>query len=472
MVFSSVVFLLIFLPIVFALNCILFKFAPNGSKEKYSNILLLIASLLFYAWGEPVMVLLMMLSILVNWLVGIGISNSEGGRKRFLLILGVTCNLAALGYFKYLSYFVSSVNYLVGRDIFKPLQITLPIGISFFTFQAVSYIADVYKNETKASRSLINVALYISFFPQLIAGPIVKYRDINEQILSRSISLQQTAEGVRRFIYGLAKKVLISNVLGMCVDTMYSYGIDMFDGKTAWIVSLAYTFQIYYDFSGYSDMAIGLGKMFGFKYLENFNYPYMSRSVTEFWRRWHISLGSWFREYVYIPLGGNRKGQLKTCLNIIIVFGLTGMWHGAGLAYVLWGLYHGIFQLIERLGFKKFLDKSKFLSTIYCFLVVNFGWVMFRAKDTVLGGQLLARMIMPWKYPSENLIFSVCDFKTVCVFGCAVIGMGILSDKSFEKRAQKWKNSVPEAIYCIVLFVLSLLALVGDTYNPFIYFQF
>ena len=327
MVFSSALFLLVYLPVVFILNYFV--------KKEYSNVLLLIASLLFYAWGEPYLVILMIISIVLNWEIGRIIEKNSGRRKQVVLIAGVVCNLGILVYYKYIGFVVSIINTVLNKEVFSMPDIALPIGISFFTFQAISYIVDVYQGETKASDKLINVALYISFFPQLIAGPIVKYREINKEIEERNITIENVGAGFRRFIYGLSKKVLISNVLGLCVDTIYSYDIAVIDWRTAWIGALAYTFQIYYDFSGYSDMAIGLGKMFGFTIPLNFNYPYISKSITEFWRRWHISLGSWFREYVYIPLGGNRKGVLRTYINLLVVFLLTGLWHGADLKFVL-----------------------------------------------------------------------------------------------------------------------------------------
>lgn len=326
MVFSSAIFLLMFLPVVFVINLLV--------KKEYSNLVLLTASLIFYAWGEPYQVLLMIFSIVINWLMGKLIGSNDGSKKKMFLIIGIALDLGTLGYYKYAGFLVSILNDIMGKEIISMSQIALPIGISFFTFQAISYIADVYKGDTEASPKLVNVALYISFFPQLIAGPIVKYRDINRQIEQRSISWIGVSAGFRRFVYGLGKKVLIANVLGLCADTIYSYDLNGLDWRAAWIGALAYTFQIYYDFSGYSDMAIGLGKMFGFDFLENFNYPYISRSITEFWRRWHISLGSWFREYVYIPLGGNRKGKIRTYINLIILFSLTGLWHGAAFSYI------------------------------------------------------------------------------------------------------------------------------------------
>lgn len=411
----------------------------------------------------------MILSIIVNWLVGMGIGKCEGKLKSLILTLGIVFDLGFLGYYKYAGFAVSLLNRLAHHEIMSVPQIALPIGISFFTFQAISYIVDVYRKDTEYSKSVVNVALYIAFFPQLIAGPIVKYRDINQQIEKRQANWVKVSNGFRRFIYGLAKKVLVSNVLGLCVDTIYSNDLSFIDYKVAWIGALAYTFQIYYDFSGYSDMAIGLGKMFGFDILENFNYPYVSKSISEFWRRWHISLGSWFREYLYIPLGGNRKGDVRTYVNLFIVFFLTGLWHGANLTFVFWGLYHGFFRIIERLGFDKWLKKHNVLATIYCFLVVNFGWVIFRSTGITNSLRYLARMILPFKYNNSTIeMYTFLNLKVVFIGVSAILGAGCVP----KKIADKWKNSIPEAIYCVFLLILCLASIASNPYNPFIYFQF
>ena len=466
MVFSSAIFLFVFLPVVFIINILV--------KKELSNLVLLIASLIFYAWGEPYLVLLMIFSIVINWLIGKLIGNNVSSRKKLFLVIGIVLDLGILGYYKYAGFVVSILNGIIGKEILSIPKIALPIGISFFTFQAISYIADVYKGDTEASPKLVNVALYISFFPQLIAGPIVKYRDINRQIEQRNISWIGVSAGFRRFVYGLGKKVMIANVLGLCADTIYTYDLNGLDWKTAWIGALAYTFQIYYDFSGYSDMAIGLGKMFGFDILENFNYPYISRSITEFWRRWHISLGSWFREYVYIPLGGNRKGKIRTYINLVIVFFLTGLWHGAAFSYIFWGLYHGLFSVVERLGLKKLLDKSKIISTIYCFLIVNFGWVLFRSNGILNGIRYIKRMVVPWIYAGVQPISSwnYINRQTLMTFVFAVLGMGIVRSIIPKRVVEKWKDSAFEAIYILILLILCISAIASDTYNPFIYFQF
>lgn len=464
MVFSSLIFLWMFLPMVFVCNYIL--------PSRYSNVLLLLASLFFYAWGEPIFVLMMLLSIAVNWAIGEGIERYRPYGKLFLTV-GVIFNLSMLGYYKYGGFGAEIINGLTGRQLLPPLDVTLPIGISFFTFQAISYIADVYKRETEVRGRLVNVALYISFFPQLIAGPIVKYKDINRQIESRMVTGEKIAAGFRRFIYGLAKKVLISNVLGKSADLIFAMDVTDIGGKMAWNAALLYTFQIYYDFSGYSDMAIGLGRMFGFDILENFNYPYLSKTVGEFWRRWHISLGSWFREYVYIPLGGNRKGGLRTCVNLGIIFFLTGLWHGANYTFIIWGLYHGFFSIAERLGLKKLLDKSRVASHLYlCFMVV-FGWVIFRADTLKDGFLFIKKMITPWRYAGLDIAWWRYESNmTIFVFVCGVLGMGLIQKGAPQKIRNAWRFSAAECLYCACLLVMCIAVMASGTYNPFIYFQF
>ncbi|MBQ6602329.1 MAG: MBOAT family protein [Eubacterium sp.] len=464
MVFSSAVFVWLFLPIVFVVNCFL--------KTKISNLFLLAASLVFYAWGEPLLVFVMIISIVINWAAAVGIFRHPKYKKLFLIV-GIVVNLGLLGYYKYAGFLVSMINRAAGRDLFSVPQIALPIGISFFTFQALSFVIDVYRGEEKKCPRLINTALYISFFPQLIAGPIVKYRDINYQIQKRSVTSDKVAAGFKRFIYGLGKKVLIANVLGACADKLFGLDVTGISGSLAWIASLLYTFQIYYDFSGYSDMAIGLGKMFGFRILENFDHPFLSKSIQEFWRRWHISLGSWFREYLYIPLGGNRKGSVRTYVNLFIVFFLTGLWHGANVCFIVWGLYHGILSVIERLGFSKVLNKHKAFGWIYTFLLANFGWVIFRMENMHNSLIFIKRMILPWKYLQYQVpLAQYVDVKTVVVLILAVIGCGLLTVIIPRKIRRWWKGSVPEAVFCVFVLVLCIAAMAANTYNPFIYFQF
>ncbi|MCQ2751834.1 MAG: hypothetical protein MJ189_01865 [Coriobacteriales bacterium] len=466
MVFSSSIFIFLFLPVVFLLNFLV-------RKTKISNYFLLLASLVFYAWGEPIYVLIMIASIIINWLGGICVSKFDGGGKKLALAITIIIDLGILGFYKYAGFVVSTINKVLGSDFFAVPEIVLPIGISFFTFQAISYVIDVYRKDTEAAKSLVNVALYISFFPQLIAGPIVKYKEINKQIEQRTITFDGVALGFRRFIYGLGKKVLLANVLGLCVDTVYATDPAMIDPAAAWIAALAYTFQIYFDFSGYSDMAIGLGSMFGFKIPENFNQPYTSKSITEFWRRWHISLSSWFKYYLYIPLGGNRKGKARTYLNLVIVFFATGLWHGADWSFVIWGLYHGFFMVIERLGLKKYLDKTHVISRIYSMLVVILGWVLFRAANISSALTILAHMLMPWKYAAIAAIplFTYCDLKTITVIVISIIGVAVLPAIS-PKLKEKFKSSIFETIFLIVVFILCIASIAASSYNPFIYFQF
>lgn len=441
-------------------------------NNNLANIFLLVLSIIFYAWGEPVYIFLMMFSILVNWLLGIGVERFSKNKK-IILTIGVSINLLLLGYFKYAGMLVDMTNAVLGTEIKEP-EIALPIGISFFTFQALSYVIDVYRGECRAQTNLFKLALYVSFFPQLIAGPIVKYKDVNEQIDHRTLSIGQTAEGIRRFCYGLGKKVLISNVLAAGADAIYAMEISEITSIMAWLASLLYTFQIYYDFSGYSDMAIGIGKMLGFEFKENFNYPYTSFSIREFWRRWHISLSSWFKEYVYIPLGGNRKGVKRTYINLGAVFLMTGIWHGADVSFVLWGLYHGFFNVIERLGFEKILKKSKVFSWIYTFMVVNIGWIFFRTESTVRSIQYILRMFMPWKYVNSNFsIWELMNGHTAFALLCAILGMGVFQQLTEGKQlGKKWKYSIGEITFCVCLLLFSIFSLASNTYNPFIYFRF
>ena len=474
MLFSSMIFLWIFLPVVLAGSFLL-------RKPRFVNPFLVLASLFFYACGEPVNVLLMLFSILLNYGAGRLLAKFEKNDpyefRRLILALDILLNLALLAYFKYLGLLVEGINAVLslfrGGALAVP-AITLPIGISFFTFQALSYVVDVYRGRAQAQRKLINVALYISFFPQLIAGPIVRYREINEQIESRAVTWDGFALGARRFIYGLSKKVLVANVLARGADALYKLDVGSVTGGMAWLAALLYTFQIYYDFSGYSDMAIGLGRMFGFHFSENFNYPYLSRSVREFWRRWHISLSAWFREYVYIPLGGNRKGAARTYLNLFIVFLLTGIWHGAGVTFILWGLYHGLFSVLERLGLGKILKKAGGLGWLYTFLAVVFGWVLFRVEDLPAALALMGRMLAPWRYTGTGLhLYDYVSRHMLMLLPLAFLGMGPIQALG-EKTglAAKWKYSLPEALLCIALLALCVGSLASSSYNPFIYFKF
>lgn len=465
MVFSSMFFMWVYLPLVIVAYYI--------SGKKYKNFFLVLVSLLFYAWGEPIYILLMLFSIAFNWKMGILIEEKTKYKKS-IFVLNLIGNIGLLAVFKYLDMFILSINAICGSEKISTVELPLPIGISFYTFQAMSYIIDLYRGKYKAQRNLISLALYISFFPQLIAGPIVRYEDINEQIENREVNLDHTASGIRRFIYGLGKKVIISNILAESASQIADMYIAELTGTMAWVGAILYTLQIYYDFSGYSDMAIGLGKMFGFQFLENFNYPYLSKSVTEFWRRWHISLGTWFREYLYIPLGGNRKGKVRTYLNLMIVFTITGLWHGASWNFVLWGIYYGVIIIIERIGLQKILMKNSIIAWIYSILIVNFGWVIFQQTDILKGLAYIKRMLLPWKYTDS--IFTMAELvsnRVQFVLIIAILGCGVVQWIGIKwKLADIWKNSVLEIFYCICIAVLSFMLLAGNSYNPFIYFRF
>ncbi|MDO4889070.1 MAG: MBOAT family O-acyltransferase, partial [Candidatus Saccharibacteria bacterium] len=347
MLFNSMVFLWIFLPVLLVLYFLTKRFFPAAR-----NYVLLVFSLLFYAWGEPKYIILMLVSILVNYVFGILVDKApkKGKKRKVLLVLDILFNVGLLGYFKYFNFFTDNVNKIFGEGTITMEDVMLPIGISFYTFQIMSYVIDLYRGEIKVQKNLPKLALYISFFPQLVAGPIVKYKDIDKALDSRKETLEGFSYGAKRFIYGLSKKVLIADVMASVADTVFNGGggVTGLTQPVAWLGAVCYALQIFFDFSGYSDMAIGLGSMFGFKFMENFNLPYISGSITEFWRRWHISLSTWFKEYVYIPLGGNRKGRKRTYLNLWIVFLLTGIWHGAAWNFVVWGLFHGLFIFIER----------------------------------------------------------------------------------------------------------------------------
>lgn len=474
MVFSSLEFLCIFLPAVFLLYTVI-------PVHKVRNGLLIAFSLVFYAYGEPVYVLLMILSSLVNYLCALWIGKSEK-QKKLPLIIAIVFNLGTLVLFKYTGMFVTAFNSVTHLSAPVP-EIVLPIGISFYTFQALSYVIDVYRGEVGVQKNYFKVLLYISFFPQLIAGPIVKYRDIADQIDNRSQSLEQIAQGLRRFVCGLAKKVLIANTMGQVADIIFAQSTSELGFLSAWLGAAAYLFQIYYDFCGYSDMAIGLGKMFGFTFKENFLYPYGARSVQDFWRRWHISLSTWFKEYLYIPLGGNRKGKARTALNRIIVFFFTGLWHGANWTFVLWGLWHGLFLLLEE--YLPFLKKlPKVLGHIYTMLVVLLGFVVFRADTIGYGFGYIGRMFSfgsPGSYDMSLALRQLTPWFififVIAVIGCAPIRP--LSDKIRQKlyadgsASTAWRI-VSVALYCLAFAGLffCILRLSPSGYNPFIYFRF
>lgn len=463
MVFSSMVFMCIFLPVVFILHCIL-----PGIRLK--NALLLLASVLFYAYGEPVYIILLFVSTLLNYFCACLIESSK--YKKAILTLAVICNLGILVVFKYTDFILRTVNTLTGLHLPLP-QIRMPIGISFFTFQAMSYVIDVYRGTTKAQKNYAKVLLYISFFPQLIAGPIVKYHDIAQEIDNRTQSLEGVSLGIRRFSAGLCKKVLISNTMGLVADQLFGASAGNINAAGAWLGAISYMLQIYFDFSGYSDMAIGLGWMFGFHFKENFNYPYISGSIREFWRRWHISLSGWFLEYLYIPLGGNRKGKFRTVVNKMIVFLCTGIWHGAAVNFLFWGIYHGCFLMLEEyvpwIGRKGSKLKAVF-QHIYALLVVCIGFVFFRADTMSQGLFWIKEMFTGFTWNAAAMSFAVQQITPVFL---VTLAGALIACCPVIKTVNNKKWYAPFAYICSLLgLVVCMLSLASGTYNPFIYFRF
>lgn len=463
MVFSSMVFMCIFLPVVFILHCIL-----PGIRLK--NALLLLASVLFYAYGEPVYIILLFVSTLLNYFCACMIESSK--YKKVILTLAVICNLGILIVFKYTDFILGTVNILTGLHLPLP-QIRMPIGISFFTFQAMSYVIDVYRGTTKAQKNYAKVLLYISFFPQLIAGPIVKYHDIAQEIDNRTQSLEGVSLGIRRFSAGLCKKVLISNTMGLVADQLFGASAGNINAAGAWLGAISYMLQIYFDFSGYSDMAIGLGWMFGFHFKENFNYPYISGSIREFWRRWHISLSGWFLEYLYIPLGGNRKGKFRTVVNKMIVFLCTGIWHGAAVNFLFWGIYHGCFLMLEEyvlwIGRKGSKLKAVF-QHIYALLVVCIGFVFFRADTMSQGLFWIKEMFTGFTWNAAAMSFAVQQITPVFL---VTLAGALIACCPVIKTVNNKKWYAPFAYVCSLLgLVVCMLSLASGTYNPFIYFRF
>lgn len=493
MVFSSAIFLYAFLPTVLALYYV--------SARRLRNVLLLLASLIFYAWGEPVYVLLMMASIIFNWIVGLAVDRTRDMRVGiWVLSLGVATDILLLAYFKYAAFAVSNLNDLLhplfGRQVSVP-RVALPLGISFFTFHAISYIVDIYRREADALRSPLNMGVYISLFPQLIAGPIIRYHDVAAQILHRSNSLERFSSGIERFVFGMGKKVLIANTLGIIADQAFSTPALQLSASNAWLGIVCYTLQIYFDFSGYSDMAIGLARMFGFELTENFNYPYISRSIREFWRRWHISLSTWFRDYLYIPLGGNRVSSLRVTMNLFIVFLLCGLWHGASWNFAVWGLFHGALLAAERGPFGRWLDRAgQPIGSLYTMTSVVFGWVLFRASD--LSHAMSYFKCMLGASPATGAtpqMFMLLDNQLYATLLVAIaLVTPVATSLSRDWRNRRFPMGTAEPImaasaglsfdgnslaflfvrFCMVVctLVLSAAALSATTYNPFIYFRF
>ena len=464
MVFSKPIFLFGFLPIVL----LLYYIAPR----KFKNFVLLFMSLIFYAWGEPKLLLLMVFTIFVDYTAGLLINkySNKPVTSKIIFVATLVINLALLGIFKYANFVIDSINSVVGGK-FDLLEISLPIGISFYTFQALSYVIDVYKKVVPVEKNLLNFTTYVVLFPQLIAGPIVQYKTVANELSKRQETVGLFSEGIWRFAVGLAKKVIIANQIGAIWTEIHSTPELLTAGK-AWIGALAFTFQIYFDFSGYSDMAIGLGKMFGFNFLENFNYPYISKSITEFWRRWHISLGTWFKEYVYIPMGGNRKGLIRQIFNILIVWMLTGLWHGASWNFVIWGLYFGLILVLEKAFLLKILQKTHaFFAHLYSLLLIIFGWVIFECGTTseIIGffKGMFGIGVSLW---NEETTYILCN--SLLIFILAAICSTQIGKNIKEKLSGKFKNDYWKCATVAILLLLSVMFLAGDSYNPFLYFRF
>lgn len=473
MLFSSVVFLFLFLPAV------IFCYYILGKKlgRKFKNIVLLIFSLFFYAYGEPKYLFVMLFSIIVNYILGLFVDKyrKDNTKAKLILALAVIINISIIGYYKYANFLVENINAVFKTSIIIK-DIVMPIGISFFTFQGLSYVIDIYRQNGKVQKNPLNVALYISFFPQLIAGPIVRYETVSEQIDERKETLDDFNYGVERFILGLAKKVLIANTVGLIADEIFNTPISSSSVILAWLGVISYTMQIYFDFSGYSDMAIGLGRMFGFKFLENFNYPYISSSVTEFWRRWHISLGTWFRDYVYIPLGGNRVNRLKHFRNIFIVWFLTGLWHGASWNFIIWGLYYGCILIIEKLFLGKYLKKTwKPIQHIYTMFFVVIGWLFFRVETLGQASEYLKVMfgLTDHVLINSQAVYYLKEYKYALMISIiASLPIYPLLKRRFKGSDHSIINNYLKPVVLIGVFALSIMYLINSTFNPFIYFRF
>ena len=466
MVFSSTIFLCVYLPLVL----LGYYICPKKGR----NLFLLIVSLVFYAWGEPKYVFLMIFSILVNYIFGRLMDKNRGRQKRMklLLVLSVVIDLGLLSVFKYTDFVITNINAIFGAN-FDLLNIALPIGISFYTFQAMSYTIDVYRDDVRVQKNLIDFGMYITMFPQLIAGPIVRYADVQDQLAERSVTTADFSEGIMRFVVGLGKKVLLANQMGAVWSDIYALGGDV-SALMAWTGAIAYTFQIYFDFSGYSDMAIGLGRMFGFKFPENFRYPYQSVSITDFWRRWHITLSTWFKEYLYIPLGGNRRGLARQALNLLIVWSLTGFWHGAGWNFVMWGLYYFVILFIEKLFLLKALDKlPKFFRHVYALLLIIIGWVIFASDDVSVLLPYLGSMFGANGAIGGMDVYTLLTKAVLLIICC--IASTELPKKLFLSAAGAMNEKAAftlKSVLMIALLALSMILLIGDSYNPFLYFRF
>ena len=475
MVFSSVIFLFYFFPVVLFCYFIV--------RKELRNVVLLLASLLFYAWGEPKFIAVLLLSILINYLSGIGVHITRGSIwAKLILAASLLGNLGLLGFYKYVNFGISIINsimaWLPAWQTIPAVSVVLPIGLSFFTFQGLSYVIDVYRGDTPVQKNPFYIALYISLFPQLVAGPIVRYTDIQREIRKRESSLDDIVEGAGRFIVGLSKKVIIADVLATVADSIFKTSADSLNWSVAWLGAVCYTFQIFFDFSGYSDMAIGIGRIFGFHFLENFNLPYISTSVTEFWRRWHISLSRWFRDYLYIPLGGNRRGNVY--VNLLIVFLCTGLWHGAAVTFLLWGMWHGFFLIVERIGKRRgwSVHVPAGIRWLYTALVVVLGWVLFRSDGMrfAIGYYTAMFRLHPVEfqryalayYLDRQLIFTLIAALTVSL---GLPGRVILYLKKHVPRLSGFITHVRVPCLWLLLF-FCMCMIVNGNYSPFIYFRF
>lgn len=464
MVFSSLTFIFIFLPIVIFLYFIV--------KDKYKNYILLLFSLIFYSWGEPKYILIILMSIIFNYLLALAIDKYKNIGK-LLFIFAVIFNIGLLFAFKYLNFIIISINDIFSLNL-NLVNISLPIGISFYTFQNLSYIIDVYLKRVNVQKNIFIYATYVSLFPQLIAGPIIRYSSIEEYLNKRNHSLDKIADGFRRFIVGFSKKIIISNNVAVISDAIFNnYSIYSIGAPILLIGVLSYTIQIYYDFSGYSDMAIGLGKVFGFNFDENFDYPYSAKSITEFWKKWHISLTNWFRDYVYIPLGGNRVSKFKWIRNMLIVWLITGFWHGAGVNYIVWGIYYFIILVIEKLFFNKILNKLPvFLRWIYTFILINIGWIIFRLENINILINVLNQL---FTFRSSNMTdFLLENYNLINKLIFLIIGFIFMFpiNKLLKKHINNRLILFFRDIFLILIFIISICFLVNDSYNPFIYFRF
>lgn len=468
MVFSSMIFLCVFLPVILVIYFAL----PKQSR----NLWLLLASLFFYAWGEPRYILIMLFSTVFDYFNGrvIEYATLKGKRDTFgraVLVLSIAGNLGILCFFKYTDFVLGTVNRLAGTQ-FGLLQLALPIGISFYTFQTMSYTIDVYRGEIPAQHNIISFGMYVCLFPQLIAGPIVRYKDVQKEIDARKTTISGAVHGLQRFLIGLAKKVLLANQIGALWDEIKGLGGSDMSMSLAWLGAVAFTFQIYFDFSGYSDMAIGLGEMFGFHFPENFDHPYESKSITEFWRRWHMTLGTWFREYLYIPLGGNRKGVVRQIFNLLVVWFLTGLWHGAGWNFILWGLYYFVLLVLEKFVLRRLLERlPDVIRHLYTLFFVVVGWVIFACDDLGLLGSYLKAMF-GIGVPGGNAL-ALYEWDVQAPFlAILLIAATTIPARIAKQLTREDQRSPLLMVYTVGLLVLSLAFLVSGSYNPFLYFRF